>query len=633
MESAPGDRGSAVELSLVMPAHNEAANIEKAVRDAVATLRTLVGERYELVVVDDASTDPTPEILERLRDEEPALRLIRLDRNRGHGPALRVGLDAATGQWIAHLDSDDEIPAEALADLWRERSDADLLLGVRTGRSSPPVRRFVTAALRQIARVAARRRLADANSPCKIVTRDALAQALAAMPQDAFAPSVLLAVHVARAGGAIVEVPVTARQRAHGRSWLVPTRLLAGSARAFRDTFLAGLGRTGARRTTRDPAGRLAVLTALQYYAPHRTGLTLHVQRLADSLVASGHSVTVVTARHDRAYPRHTVEAGVEIRRLWAPLTISRGMVMPLHPMTMWREMARADVVLLHSPMLEIPIVAVLCRLRRRPLVITHHGDLVLPHSRLNRIIERFVMAGWRFGARRADAIVAYSDDYRRASAYLAPFGSRTVVIPPPVEIPAPRQERVARLRAEWGGGPIIGFVGRFVEEKRPDVALRALDVVHREHPDARLVFAGQHDIPYESTWRRHAGLVDDRRDHVTFLGLLQDPQDLADVYAACDVVVLPSDTECFALVQVEAMLCGTPVVASDIDGARVPVQATGMGRLAPAGDHVAFGNAVLEVLADPARFTRSPTEVSCALGLETTIGRYEQVLRDAAHG
>jgi glycosyltransferase involved in cell wall biosynthesis len=383
---------------------------------------------------------------------------------------------------------------------------------------------------------------------------------------------------------------------------------------------------------TRHRADRpLAVLTALQYYAPHRTGLTMHVQRLATSLVSSGHSVTVVTARHDRTFPPHAVEDGVAVRRLWAPITISRGMVMPFHPVAMWRRMARADVVLAHSPMLEIPIVAVLCRLRRRPLVITHHGDLVLPRSRLNRIIEKFVMAGWRFGARRASTIVAYSDDYRRASSYLAPFDSRVVVIPPPIEIPVPRQDRVRQLRADWGDGPIIGFVGRFVEEKRPDVALLALDVVRRRHPDARLVFAGQYDIPYENTWSRHAHLVDERRGHVTLLGLLHDPQELADVYAACDVVVLPSDSECFALVQVEAMLCGTPVVASDIDGARVPVQATGMGRLAPAGDPLAFGEAVIEVLADPTAFARSAADVRSALALDTTIGRYEQVLRDAA--
>jgi glycosyltransferase involved in cell wall biosynthesis len=415
--------------------------------------------------------------------------------------------------------------------------------------------------------------------------------------------------------------------RAHGdSSWAV----LAGPIRTLSDTVRARV-RRAATTTADDPGSTPRVLMALQYYAPHRTGLTLHVQRLATSLVASGHSVTVVAARHDRTCPRLAVEDGVEVRRLWAPLNISRGMVMPFHPVAMWRGMRHADVVLVHSPMLEVPVVAMLCRIRRRPLVITHHGDLVLPRSRRNRAIQRLVMRGWRFGARHATAIVAYSDDYLHASTYLAPYARTAVVITPPIEIPPPRPSLVAGLRDEWGGGPIIGFIGRFVEEKRPDVALLALDVVRRRHPTARLVFAGQHEISYEDTWRRHAGLVAARSDHVTFLGLVHDPRDLADVYAACDVVVLPSDTECFALVQVEAMLCGTPVVASDIDGARVPVAATGMGLLAPPGDAAAFGDALLAVLADPESFIRTPTQVSDALALTTTISRYEEVLRDAA--
>lgn len=371
----------------------------------------------------------------------------------------------------------------------------------------------------------------------------------------------------------------------------------------------------------------MRVLTALQYYAPHRTGLTLHAQRLAEALVGRGHEVTVVAARHDPSRPAEAVERGVRVRRLWAPITISRGMVMPLYPLSMWREIGRADVVLLHSPMLEIPLVALLCRLRGRRLVITHHGDLVLPTGRLNRVIERIVFAGWRFGARRAARLVAYSDDYLRASRFLSPFADRTTVIVPPIDIPEPRPDRVAALRREWGGGPVIGFIGRFVDEKRPDVAIHALDRVRAEHPTARLVFAGQYDIPYERTWDRHRPLVERNRDHLTFLGLIDDPVELANVYAACDVIVLPSDTECFALVQVEAMLCGTPVVASDIDGARVPVTKTGMGLLAPAGDADAFGRALLDVIAEPDRFRRTAEELERALSLNSTFDEYERVL------
>lgn len=234
-------RGTA--LSLVMPAHNEFAGIESAVVDAVAVLRSLAGDDVECIIVDDASTDGTGAVLDRLAADEPVVRVVHLTQNVGHGPALRTGWDLACGEWVAHLDSDDEIPADQLGLLWTQREGADLVLGVRTGRESTPSRRFVTATLRAVAHASARRRLADANSPCKIVHGSALRRALGSIPGDAFAPSVLLAVRVARTGGVIREVPVATRPRAHGRSWLVPTRLAKGAIRSFRDTVSAGVKR------------------------------------------------------------------------------------------------------------------------------------------------------------------------------------------------------------------------------------------------------------------------------------------------------------------------------------------------------------------------------------------------------
>jgi glycosyltransferase involved in cell wall biosynthesis len=77
------------------------------------------------------------------------------------------------------------------------------------------------------------------------------------------------------------------------------------------------------------------------------------------------------------------------------------------------------------------------------------------------------------------------------------------------------------------------------------------------------------------------------------------DPPQMAMFFRACDVTVLPSlnSTESFGLVQIESMLCGTPVVASDLPGVRQPVLSTGMGRIVPRHDAEALATAVLEVL------------------------------------
>jgi glycosyltransferase involved in cell wall biosynthesis len=377
------------------------------------------------------------------------------------------------------------------------------------------------------------------------------------------------------------------------------------------------------------------ILVALQYYVPHRTGLTLHAQHVAEALAARGHRVTVVTARHDLSTPRDEERInGVRVIRLWAPIRISRGMVMPAYPWAAARLVSSHDVVSIHTPMAETFVYAILARRLRRGLVITHHGDLVLPRGLLNRCVQRLTFQLFKTAAREADRILAYSEDYRDHSYYVAPFRDKAAVVHPPIRIPEPRPDRVAALRRQWlgaAGTHLIGYAGRFVEEKRPDVLLRALATVHQRHPGARVVFAGQYDIPYESFWERNRKLIEATAKHVEYLGLLHDPQEMADFYAACDLLALPSETECFGLVQVEAMRCGIPVIATDIPGARIVVRKTAMGEIVPPGDPIALGEAICRVLDDPGAYRKPLASIEAAFSFEGTIDRYERHLRRAA--
>ena len=99
---------------------------------------------------------------------------------------------------------------------------------------------------------------------------------------------------------------------------------------------------------------KLKILISLLYYYPHLTGLTYHVQLIAEELVRRGHEVTVLTARYTDELPRDTVtHNGVRVVRLWAPIRISRGMIMPAFPWAMYLLMRKHDVVSIHTPMLE----------------------------------------------------------------------------------------------------------------------------------------------------------------------------------------------------------------------------------------------------------------------------------------
>jgi glycosyltransferase involved in cell wall biosynthesis len=308
-------------------------------------------------------------------------------------------------------------------------------------------------------------------------------------------------------------------------------------------------------------------------------------------------------------------------------------MIMPAYPWALYKLMREHDIVSVHTPAPETAIIAALSKLAGRNVVVTHHGDLILPAGLANRVIQRGMYMMYTLLARRASRILGYSQDYADNSYYLQPFMDKVTVVYPPIQMPAPQPEKVAALRAEWAkdGGPIIGYAHRFVEEKRPDLAIRALEVVNQKYPNARLIFAGQHKIPYENTWERQQPLVNQYREQLTFLGLIQEPQDMANFYAACDVIVLSSDSECFALAQVEAMLCGTPVVMTDIPGGRVPVRETGMGKLARQGDWHSIGRALVDVLDAPEHYIKPRETIEQIFSFQETVDCYEHQLRSYA--
>jgi glycosyltransferase involved in cell wall biosynthesis len=375
------------------------------------------------------------------------------------------------------------------------------------------------------------------------------------------------------------------------------------------------------------------ILFVLTYYWPHRTGLTLHAQWVAEELAVRGHNVTVLTSHFLDSLPRDQVLNGVRVVRLRSALRISRGQIMPGMPLAAYRLLLQSDVVSLHSPMLETPMLAEMAYRMNKGVVITHHGDLVLPSGLLNRLIEASIRRFFALGARRADHVIAYSDDYAEHSSYISPFMPKTTAVYPPIKIPPPRPDARQRVRDRLGvdDKPLIGYSGRFVEEKRPDLILRALPHLDTMLPDAHVALAGQYIMPYERFYQRSLPLIERNKERVHFLGLIEDSQDLADFYAACDVLVLPSRTECFGLVQVEAMLSGTPVVVSDIPGAREPVRVSGMGRVVRERDTLALAQAIRDVVCERQRFVKPREEIAAIFNFDKTVDAYEALLNDAA--
>jgi len=131
-----------VHLSVILPAYNEEKRIEKAVRSAAGFAAGL-DFPAEVIVVDDGSRDETAAIVERVADEEPLVRIVRHEANRGKGMAVRTGVLAADGAWALFSDVDEAVPiGEAMALLAAATEQgADVAIGTRYHRDSKILRR------------------------------------------------------------------------------------------------------------------------------------------------------------------------------------------------------------------------------------------------------------------------------------------------------------------------------------------------------------------------------------------------------------------------------------------------------------------------------------------------------------
>jgi glycosyltransferase involved in cell wall biosynthesis len=206
----------------------------------------------------------------------------------------------------------------------------------------------------------------------------------------------------------------------------------------------------------------------------------------------------------------------------------------------------------------------------------------------------------------------------------------------PPVDLPYSSQEAIttfASLNNLDSRSPVIGMASRFASEKGVEILLDALPRILESHPNAMILYAGQYeDVLGEEEYAQRLFSIIKKyqaRGQWKFVGVLS-PTEMASFYPNLDVLVVPSlnSTESFGLVQIEAMINGVPVVASDLPGVRQPVGITGMGRIFPVGDSQGLASALISLFEQPSKYVSDQDEVAKKFTSDAAAVAYEDLYR-----
>ena len=235
-EAVGGGAAGRLELCAVMPVYNEEEIVGSVAESWLGVLDGL-GIDYELVAIVDGATDSSEQILRAVAERHRRL-VVDVKPNSGHGPTVLRGYrrGVVTADWVFQTDSDDEMPAASFGELWAIRHDVDGVIGIRTSRNQSPGRRAISRLARLTARVAFGCRLADVNCPYRLMRSSTLAPLLAPIPDDTFAPNVVLSGMLARSRARLAEVPVPHRDRTTGAVSILGWRALRAAVRSFEQT-------------------------------------------------------------------------------------------------------------------------------------------------------------------------------------------------------------------------------------------------------------------------------------------------------------------------------------------------------------------------------------------------------------
>jgi dolichol-phosphate mannosyltransferase len=228
----------ALDLAVVIPVYNEEKHVAAVIYSYERVIESM-GITYMIIVLDDGSRDRTPEILNGLRNGGH-IQVSHLP-NAVHGPAILRGYRMAVTQarWVFQCDSDNDIDARHFSEFWKHREKYDAVLGIRKGRKQSLSRSVISAGSRCAVFLLFGNRVTDVNCPFRLIRSSILAPVIKPIPDDTFAPNVIISGMLSKSASRILEINVPVKPEPSPRQKRSSTIIHRKSLLALRQTLCA----------------------------------------------------------------------------------------------------------------------------------------------------------------------------------------------------------------------------------------------------------------------------------------------------------------------------------------------------------------------------------------------------------
>jgi len=292
-----------------------------------------------------------------------------------------------------------------------------------------------------------------------------------------------------------------------------------------------------------------------------------------------------VHVAHLYFYP-HSTSSSEEIPLPFA-IHLFKGFISFRSPFIFWNAIKNQDVVCINYPNIEAIPLIICALLQRKKIVTIFHCSIQIKNPILSVVLTPLLFFSLLVHFLASTSIIS-QEDYVSSFWWSTFFKNKYVYVDPPIDIPEKTRKQTKKIPNS------VGFVGRISSEKGIQYLISALSPLKETH----LYFIGPSRVQGESGYKNKIlRLLEQNKIQYSFVSNPTDDE-LFEYITKLEMIVVPSinKTEAYGMVQPEAMVRGTPVIATDLPGVRIPIKKTHMGLLVPTNDVKTLSRAIYKI-------------------------------------